>query len=67
VFLLTILQRVWSGPILEQEKGFPDLTTAERLVALPAIALMFLLGICPQLLIGVVNSTVLQMVEGLRL
>ncbi len=67
IFLLTILQRVWSGPMAEKEKSFPDLTTAERVIALPAIALMFLLGLFPQLLIGVVNRTVLQMVEGLRL
>jgi NADH-quinone oxidoreductase subunit M len=67
IFLLTILQRVWSGPLEPRWLGFADLTVKERLVVLPAIALMFVLGICPQLLIGVINSTVLQMVEGLKL
>ena len=28
------------------------------------IALMFVLGLCPQLVLGVINSTVLQMVGG---
>ena len=42
------------------------LTTAERLIVLPAIALMFVLGIYPQLAIGLTNSTVLQMVEQLK-
>ena len=36
----------------------PDLTLAERVVVLPAIALMFVLGIYPQLVLGVINSTV---------
>jgi NADH-quinone oxidoreductase subunit M len=67
IFLLTILQRVWSGPLPEEQKLFPDLTASERLIVLPIIALMFVLGVCPQLVLGVVNSTVLQIVEGLKL
>jgi len=65
VFLLTILQRVWNGPLEPKWSGFSDLTLGERFVALPAIGLMFLLGICPQVVLAVVNSTVVQMVEGL--
>ena len=34
-------------------------------MVLPAIALMFVLGIYPQLVLGVINSTVVQMVEQL--
>lgn len=67
VFLLTILQRVWSGPLAATGDKFPDLTTKERFIVLPAIVLMFVLGIFPHLVIGVINSTVLQMVEGLKL
>ncbi|MBI3417478.1 MAG: NADH-quinone oxidoreductase subunit M [Verrucomicrobia bacterium] len=67
IFLLTILQRVWSGPLAEQGKAFPDLTMKERLIVLPAIALMFVLGVWPQLILGAINNTVLQMVEGLKL
>ena len=67
IFLLTILQRVWSGPMSEQGKAFPDLTTQERLILLPAVVLMFLLGLWPQLLLNVVNPTVLRLVEGLKL
>ena len=65
VFLLTILQRVWNGPLEPKWSGFSDLTMGERCVALPAIGLMFLLGICPQVVLAVINSTVLQLVEGL--
>ena len=67
IFLLTILQRVWSGPAEAKWNGFADLTLTERCTVLPAIALMFLLGVCPQLVLGVINHTVLQMVEGLKL
>ena len=67
IFLLTILQRVWSGPLEPKWSGFSDLTLGERCLVLPAIGLMFVLGLCPQLVLGVVNSTVLQMVEGLKL
>jgi NADH-quinone oxidoreductase subunit M len=66
IFLLTILQRVWSGPLAEQGRGFPDLTVKERLIVLPAIALMFLLGVWPQLFLQVINPTVLNIVAGLN-
>jgi NADH-quinone oxidoreductase subunit M len=67
IFILTILQRVFNGPLNERWAAMPDLTLTERVLVLPAIALMFLLGIYPQLLLGVMNSTVVQMVERLNL
>jgi NADH-quinone oxidoreductase subunit M len=66
IFILTILQRVFSGPLNERWSQMPDLTTGERLVLLPAIGLMFVLGLCPQLVLGVVNSTAMQIVQQLR-
>src|SRR6266699_5682289 len=51
VFLLTILQRVFSGPLEPKWCGFADLTLKERLVAGPAIMMMFALGLYPQLVI----------------
>ncbi len=67
VFLLTILQRVWSGPLAEQGKSFPDLTLKERLIVLPAIVLMFALGIWPQLLLKVINPTVVRVVDSMKM
>lgn len=67
VFLLTVLQRVWNGPLPEAAKLFPDLTAKERFIILPAIVLMLTLGVWPQLLLQFINPTVQQMVEGLRL
>ncbi|MGN6643979.1 MAG: proton-conducting transporter transmembrane domain-containing protein, partial [Verrucomicrobiota bacterium] len=65
IFILTILQRVFNGPLNERWAKFPDLTLSERvLLALP-IALMFAIGLYPQLVLGIINSTVLQMVKQL--
>jgi NADH-quinone oxidoreductase subunit M len=66
IFILTILQRVFNGPLNEKWSALPDLTTQERVLVLPALALMFVLGIHPQLVLGVINGTVVQMVEQLK-
>ena len=66
IFLLTILQRVFSGPLQERWSRMPDLTVGERLALLSPLALMFVLGLYPQLVLGVINNTVLQMVQQLR-
>ena len=65
IFVLTILQRVFSGPLNETWSRMPDLTMRERLALLPALALMFVLGIYPQIVLGVVNSTAMQMAQHL--
>ena len=67
VFILTVSQRVFHGPLNEKWSAFGDLTVSERLIVLPAIALMFVLGIYPQLALGAVNATVVQLVAQLRL
>jgi NADH-quinone oxidoreductase subunit M len=66
IFVLGILQRVFSGPLNERWIGFPDLTVGERVALVPAIGLMFALGLYPQLILGVVNSTAIQMVQHLK-
>jgi len=66
VVILGILQRVFSGPLNERWTALPDLTTGESLALAPAIALMFTLGLYPQLILGAVNSTVIQMVQQLK-
>ena len=66
IFLLTILQRVFHGPLDGKWTTLSDLTWRERLIVLPSTALMFLIGIYPQLLIGKINTTVIQMVDQLK-
>jgi NADH-quinone oxidoreductase subunit M len=66
VFVLMILERVFFGPVNERWRTLPDLSSGERLVLFPAIALMFVLGIYPQIILGTVNSTVVQFLSQLR-
>lgn len=66
IFILTILQRVFNGPLNQRWAHLSDLTFQERVLVAPAIGLMFLLGIYPQILLGTVNSTVLELVRHLR-
>jgi len=65
VFLLKILQRVFSGPLNDKWKGFPELTTREQMLVAPAVALMFVLGVHPQLFLNLTNSTVVRIVNQL--
>jgi NADH-quinone oxidoreductase subunit M len=66
IFLLTVIQRVFNGPLNEKWAAMPDLTWGERFIVLPATALMFLIGLCPQIVIGAINTTVMQMVDQLK-
>jgi NADH-quinone oxidoreductase subunit M len=63
IFLLTILQRVFSGPLQGRWAGWKDLTTGERLTVAPVIGLMLLLGVCPQILISVANPAALAILK----
>jgi NADH-quinone oxidoreductase subunit M len=63
LFLLTILQRVFSGPLNPKWSHLPDLTWNERILLLPPIALMFFLGIYPQAVLSVVNATTVHLVR----
>jgi NADH-quinone oxidoreductase subunit M len=66
VFILGILQMVFSGPLNQNFLAMPDLTSGERLTLFPAIALMFVLGLYTQLILGVVNNTAISIVQHLR-
>jgi NADH-quinone oxidoreductase subunit M len=56
--ILTVIQKVFSGPVPEHCAGFPDLHTGERLALAPVIGLMLLIGLWPQLIVNSVNPTV---------
>lgn len=64
-FLLNILQKVFSGPLNEKWKDFPDLTRREILIVAPATALMFFVGIWPQSVIGLLNESMKALAAGL--
>ncbi len=64
--ILTVIQRVFSGPLREEWTAMPDMTVAERVSVAPALLLMLLLGLAPQIVVGVINPTVLRLIDGWR-
>ena len=56
--ILSVIQKVFTGPLPEHCTGFADLHTGERLALAPVIGLMLLIGILPQLIVNSVNPTV---------
>ena len=57
-FLLTFWQRVFHGPAGAGVAGFRDVSSLELFTLLPAVTLMFALGLCPQLLVSIINPLV---------
>jgi NADH-quinone oxidoreductase subunit M len=66
VFLLTIVQRVFSAELPDRWKKMPDLTVAEQCLLAPAVFLMFVAGLYPQLISGMIQGTVMQLVGLVR-
>jgi len=66
IFILTIIQRVFAGPLNEKWSKFPDLTPGEIGLLLIPIALMFVLGVYPRLVLDVINPTAVHMVDQLK-
>jgi NADH-quinone oxidoreductase subunit M len=66
VFLLTLIQRVFCGPLNAKWARLPEITPTELLLVLPGTVLMFVLGLYPQLVLGVIDATVIKMVEQLK-
>jgi NADH-quinone oxidoreductase subunit M len=64
--ILTVIQRVFSGPLPDRWKAFPDLTTGERIAVAPALVLMAVLGLVPQVALGTINATVMHLLAGWR-
>jgi NADH-quinone oxidoreductase subunit M len=66
MFLLTFWQRVFHGPRRGAATGaFADLRGVEYAPLVPLVALMFLLGLWPQLLAGLINPLVTAWVGGM--
>jgi NADH-quinone oxidoreductase subunit M len=61
IVFLRAMQALFSGPLAETCGSFPDLLGREKLVVVPVTLLMFAIGIAPQFLFNIFNSTVVQM------
>ncbi|MGB7547137.1 MAG: NADH-quinone oxidoreductase subunit M [Terracidiphilus sp.] len=66
VVILTVIQKVFNGPVAEHCVGFPDLHHGERLAMAPVIGLMLLIGVLPQLIVSSVNPTVVNLLAHWR-
>ena len=55
------MQLLFSGPLAESCSAFPDLLRGEKLVVVPVSLLMFAIGIAPQFMFNIFNTTVVQM------
>ena len=64
--ILTVIQRVFTGPVPDRWKNFKDLTAIERLDFAPVLLLMLALGLVPQIVLGTVNATVMHLMAGWR-
>lgn len=62
--ILTVIQRVFTGPLPERWQAFPDLSARERFAVAPVLLLMLILGLAPQLLVGSINATVMHLLGG---
>jgi NADH-quinone oxidoreductase subunit M len=65
IFLLTVLERMFHGPLDEGWAGFSDLSLRERVQFGVPVGLMLVLGIFPDLLLRLTNATVLQLARGI--
>ncbi len=61
IVFLRAMQSLFSGPLAETCATFPDLLRSEKLVIVPVSLLMFAIGIAPQFLFNIFNTTVVQM------
>jgi NADH-quinone oxidoreductase subunit M len=64
--ILTVIQKVFTGPVPERYANFADLHSSERLALAPVIALMLILGLVPQLIVDSVNPTVVNLLTHWR-
>ncbi len=64
--ILTVIQKVFTGPVPERWAAFPDLHHGELLAMAPVIGLMILIGLWPQLIVDSVNPTVVNLLAHWR-
>jgi NADH-quinone oxidoreductase subunit M len=61
IVFMRAMQKLFSGPSNESSSGFSDLLGSEKLVVIPVALLMFAIGIAPQFILNIFNTTVVQM------
>jgi NADH-quinone oxidoreductase subunit M len=64
--LLTVIQKVFWGPVPEHCANFPDLHHGERMALAPVIGIMLIVGLVPSLILDSVNPTVMNLLAHWR-
>ncbi|MBT8044364.1 MAG: NADH-quinone oxidoreductase subunit M [Verrucomicrobiae bacterium] len=63
VFLLRLLRKVFLGPLPDKLESWSDISTSERMLFVPVIVLIVLLGIWPQAITHWINEDILRMLN----
>jgi NADH-quinone oxidoreductase subunit M len=61
IVFVRVMQALFSGPLAESCNVFPDLLRGEKLVVIPVTLLMLAIGIAPQFMFNIFNTTVVHM------
>jgi NADH-quinone oxidoreductase subunit M len=61
IAFMRVMQALFSGPLSENCRAFPDLRANEKWTVVPVVLLMFAVGIAPQFIFNIFNVTVVQM------
>jgi NADH-quinone oxidoreductase subunit M len=61
IVFMRAMQLLFSGPLAEACSTLPDLLRREKLVVVPVTLLMFAIGIAPQFIFTIFNTTVVHM------
>jgi NADH-quinone oxidoreductase subunit M len=61
IVFMRAMQALFSGPLAESCNTLVDLTRSEKFVVVPITLLMFALGVAPQFMFNIFNTTVVQM------
>jgi NADH-quinone oxidoreductase subunit M len=61
IVFMRAMQALFSGPLSESCNALVDLTRSEKFVVVPVTLLMFAIGIAPQFMFSIFNTTVIQM------
>ena len=61
IVFMRVMQTLFSGPLVKGGVAFTDLRPNEKWVVIPIALLMFAIGIAPQFLFNIFNSTVVEM------
>jgi NADH-quinone oxidoreductase subunit M len=61
IVFVRAMQALFSGPPAESCSLFPDLLPKEKIAIIPVTLLMFAIGVAPQFMFNIFNTTVVQM------